>query len=174
MAKSKYKYLFKNTFLFTISSFSSKILSFLLVPLYTTVLSTADYGTADMIFTTSSLVVFVVALNISDAVLRYVIDRESNQNEILGYGIKVTLRGNLVFAFILSILAGLKVWDWKSYLYLFLFLHVVITSFMNLISNYLRAIDKIKEVAISGIISTIATILCNICLLYTSDAADEL
>ena len=55
MAKSKYKYLFKNTFLFTISSFSSKILSFLLVPLYTTVLSTADYGTADMVFTTSSL-----------------------------------------------------------------------------------------------------------------------
>lgn len=162
MAKSKYKYLFKNTFLFTISSFSSKILSFLLVPLYTTVLSTADYGTADMVFTTSSLVVFVVALNISDAVLRYVIDRESNQNEILGYGIKVTLIGNLFFAFILSILAGLKVWDWKSYLYLFLFLHVSITSFMNLISNYLRAIDKIKEVAISGIISTVATILCNI------------
>lgn len=33
--KEKYKYLGKNTLIFAISSFSTKFLSFLLVPLYT-------------------------------------------------------------------------------------------------------------------------------------------
>lgn len=43
----KYKYLGKNTIIFAISSFGTKVLSFLLVPLYTAVLTTAEYGIAD-------------------------------------------------------------------------------------------------------------------------------
>ena len=39
----KYKYLGKNTIIFAISSFGTKILSFLLVPLYTSVLTTEEY-----------------------------------------------------------------------------------------------------------------------------------
>lgn len=45
---SKYGDLSKNTLLFTINSFGSKLITFLLVPLYTNVLSTNDYGTADL------------------------------------------------------------------------------------------------------------------------------
>ena len=60
--------------LFTISSFGSKVLSFLLVPFYTSVLSTADYGKADILTTTAGLLIFVFTLNISDAVLRFAID----------------------------------------------------------------------------------------------------
>ena len=47
--KSKYSYLIQNTALLTLSSFGSKFLSFFLVPLYTNVLSTAEYGIADII-----------------------------------------------------------------------------------------------------------------------------
>ena len=45
--QSKYKNLSMNTLLFTISSFGAKIISFLLVPIYTSVLSTKDYGNVD-------------------------------------------------------------------------------------------------------------------------------
>ena len=41
----KYKYLFKNIGIMTISNFGTKILSFLMVPLYTNLLSTSEYGT---------------------------------------------------------------------------------------------------------------------------------
>lgn len=41
--REKNKSLLKNIGLFTLGSFGSKILSFLLVPLYTAVLSTAEY-----------------------------------------------------------------------------------------------------------------------------------
>ncbi len=46
--QSKYKNLSMNTLLFTISSFGAKIISFLLVPIYTSVLSTKDYGNVDL------------------------------------------------------------------------------------------------------------------------------
>ena len=45
----KYKYLSKNFILFGISSFGPKIIAFLMVPLYTNCLSTADYGIGDIV-----------------------------------------------------------------------------------------------------------------------------
>lgn len=53
-----------NTGLFAISSFGSKIISFLLLPLYTAVLSTGDYGTVDLINSTVGLLVPLLTLNI--------------------------------------------------------------------------------------------------------------
>ncbi|HAQ8217931.1 TPA: oligosaccharide flippase family protein, partial [Enterococcus faecium] len=52
---SKTKYLIKNMGILTISNFSSKILVFLLVPLYTSVLSTTEYGTYDLTISTATL-----------------------------------------------------------------------------------------------------------------------
>ena len=74
--KEKYKYLGKNTLIFAISSFSTKFLSFLLVPLYTSFLSTAEYGKIDLITTTSTLLVYVLTINIADSVLRFTIENE--------------------------------------------------------------------------------------------------
>ena len=73
----KYKYLGKNTIIFAISSFGTKVLSFLLVPLYTAVLTTAEYGIADLITTTATLLVFILTLNIASSVLRYTIEQRS-------------------------------------------------------------------------------------------------
>jgi O-antigen/teichoic acid export membrane protein len=50
--QGKYKYLAKNIGLLTLSNFATKLLSFFLVPLYTSILTTADYGTYDLFNTT--------------------------------------------------------------------------------------------------------------------------
>ena len=49
--KSNYKKLGKNTLIFALGSFTQKAMAFLLVPFYTYVLSTPDYGTSDLIIT---------------------------------------------------------------------------------------------------------------------------
>ena len=163
--KSKYGYLAKNTLLFTISSFGSKILVFLLVPLYTSILSTADYGIADTIVTTSSLLIYVFTLNIQDAVLRFSIDKCDNPRQYLAVGLKVLGIGSVVFALILTVVSIINPFNWEIYIYGFLFLEYFVVALNHIYSNYLRAIDKVKEVAISGIITTLVTILCNIFLL---------
>ena len=162
---NKYAYLAKNTMLFTISSFGSKILSFLLVPLYTAVLSTEEYGTADLVTTTAGLLIYVFTLNIADAVLRFAIDRKNNQEEILTYGIQILLKGSCVFVFLLCVAWKLSIIDWPAYCYVFLFLNFFSNAINQIFSNYLRAIDKVFDVAVSGIIVTAVTIISNIVFL---------
>ena len=71
---NRYKYLIKNTGVLTISNFSSKILTFLMVPLYTNVLTTAEYGTYDLSISTVSLLTPILSLNVVDGVMRYSMD----------------------------------------------------------------------------------------------------
>ncbi len=66
----KYKYLLKNVGIMTLASFGTKILSFLMVPLYTNILSTEAYGTYDIYQTTLFLIVPVLSLNIADGIMR--------------------------------------------------------------------------------------------------------
>ena len=87
--KEKYKYLTKNVLIFAVSSFGTKFLSFLLVPFYTSVLTTAEYGIADIITTTATLMMYICTVNIADAVLRFAIERKKDQSEILVFGIRV-------------------------------------------------------------------------------------
>lgn len=55
--EKKYKKLGTNMLWMVIGNFSSKILVFLLVPLYTYALSTREYGIADLLTTTISLLI---------------------------------------------------------------------------------------------------------------------
>ena len=41
----KYKYFLKNLSIFTISNFITKLLMFLMLPLYTSILTSKEYGT---------------------------------------------------------------------------------------------------------------------------------
>lgn len=162
---SKYKYLAKNTLIFSISNFGSKILTFLLVPLYTYVLSTSDYGTADAIITTSNLLVYVFTINIADAVLRFTINKKDNQGEILSYGIKVTIQGTCLLGFLLLVSKVIWPINWPYYCYGYLFAYFAISAVNTLLSNYLRSIDRVGSVAIAGIISTVSMICCNVLFL---------
>lgn len=162
---SKYGYLAKNTILFTISSFGSKILVFLLVPLYTSILSTSDYGIADLITTTSTLLIYVFTINIADSVLRFAIDQKTEQESYLSYGLKVLFTGSLIFGLIILAMWKEEILGWEDYCYLFLFIHFFSVAIYQIISNYLRAIDDIKGVAISGIVTTAVTVLFNLLFL---------
>lgn len=129
---SKYGYLAKNTVLFTISSFGSKILVFLLVPLYTSILSTSDYGIADLITTTATLLIYVFTINIADSVLRFAIDQKTEQESYLSYGLKVLFSGSLIFGIIILVMWKGQILDWKDYCYLFLFIQFFQLLFIKL------------------------------------------
>ena len=161
----KYKYLGKNTLIFAISSFGTKILSFLLVPLYTNVLSTEEYGTADLITTTATLLIFVLTINIADSVLRFTIERKHKQEEILSYGIRVITIGSLWCTLGLGVVYLTHLISWPIYYYLFVLLYFSFTALYQVLTNYLRGTDKIAQVAIAGIISAAGIIAGNILFL---------
>lgn len=170
MNNKKYDYLAKNTLLFTISSFGSKLLSFFLVPLYTSFLTTEDYGTADLISTLAQLLVFIFTANIAESVLRFAIDKKENPDEILRFGFRFAAVGSVILGVIITVLWLLKLKLWNDYCYLLLFLLFVSVAFYNILSNYLRAIDKVADTAIAGILLTAVLLACNIILIVVFKA----
>lgn len=163
--KDKYKYLGKNTIIFGISSFSTKFLSFLLVPVYTAVLSTYEYGIADLINTTTTLLIYILTINISSSILRFTLEQREREKEILSYGVRIVLRGSLICAVGMWVIYWLGVLDWPLYYFCFIILLFFATAFYELMANYLRGIGKIIAVAVSGIISAFVVIISNILFL---------
>lgn len=97
-----YKYLFKNIGLLTISNFTSKILTFLLVPLYTNVLTTEEYGTYDFYVVTALLLVPLLSVDIVDSILRFSLDKNNSTKEVFSIGVRIELLA-IVFCAILVI-----------------------------------------------------------------------
>ena len=99
----RYKYLFKNIGLLTLSSFGTKLLSFFLVPLYTKILTTAQYGAYDMFNTTIGVLIPILTLNIQESVLRFALDKHYRRDAIVTVATRFLLLGSGL------VLAGLTV-----------------------------------------------------------------
>ena len=159
--RSKYKDLSINALLFTISSFGAKLISFLLVPLYTHVLSTTDYGQVDLMSTTVQLLIPILTLNIQDAILRFALDEEYDSEKVIGVGIKVIvissgLLGVLLFVFQHS---GIITIDYKYTMFLFFSFFLGVMN--NCFSMYLKAKDRVRILTICGLLNTFLTCLFN-------------
>ena len=74
----KHIHFMKDTLLFGLGSFIPKLLTLLIVPLFTSRLSTVEFGTADLIINTASLALALFTFNISEAVLRYTMEENVN------------------------------------------------------------------------------------------------
>lgn len=160
-----YKYLFKNIGLLTISQFGTKFLAFFLVPLYTSVLSTAEYGSFDLFTTTINLLVPIVTLNLSDAVLLFALDEKKSSSEVLSVGLKYTSIGFVISIIFLGINSVSDLFPpINKYWFYFPFLFAL-TVLNQLFSGFARGIDKVKETAIGGVICSASMIGCNLLFL---------
>ena len=97
--KKKNKSLVKNIGLFTIGSFGSKIISFLMVPLYTAVLSTSEYGTVDLMMSTVQLLIPILLLSIQDAILRFGMDDNFEKEDVISTSFNIILKA-ILFLFV--------------------------------------------------------------------------
>lgn len=166
----KYKYLLKNIGLLTLSNFGSKVLSFILIPLYTSKLTTTEYGTFDMYSTTISLLIPILTINITSAVMRFCLDDDIKESDIFTIGFQGVIISIFVFlalVFINNIFHLIPLFEsyWLEFVLLFIF-----TILYDLFSEFSRGIEKIKEVAITGILNSFSVLMLNILFLVYFDA----
>ena len=69
--RSAYSELRRNTLIIAIANLGSKAIGFIIAPLYSYYLTTAEYGTADLIATTVSLLLPFICFDIFEACFRY-------------------------------------------------------------------------------------------------------
>lgn len=160
-----YKYLAKNIGLLAISNFATKILTFFLVPLYTAVLSTSDYGIYDLFYTTIGVLLPILTLNIQEGVLRYALDKEFDKDAVVTIGFRYLLIGSfLVGAGIilndaLSLNALLKRYG------IYFWLIFVVQALSGMVTFYTRGIGHVRDLSITSVITSAVTITLNIVFL---------
>ena len=163
----KYKRLLSNTAILGAGTFISKVLVFLLMPLYTALLSTEEFGTADILTQTANLLIPLAALGVSDALFRFALDAEpQKRKEIFGCAIGVLIAGAPCVAILIQLLRFFEIYD--GYIWL-VFFYICSANLHLVCANYLRACDKTKAFALQGIANTVLTIFLNVLFLVVLD-----
>ena len=148
---SRYKNLLKDTLIFGLGNFGTKLILFLMVPLYTNYMSDAEYGIADLVFTIAQLMAPFLSMVVFDAVIRFGLSERERKEDIILVG--VTVWGiAIVLGLALTPLVGLykAMAEWKWYLYIY-----VISNIADSIGYcYLKAKGKNKIYALLSVLQT--------------------
>ena len=157
-----YRNLISNTVLFGLSTFGARLLTFLLTPFYTRVLSSAEYGLTDLLLQTGNLIIPIASVGIANAVIRYGLEQSRDKSGVFTIGMLTTLAGFCLLLF-LSPLLG-QIGFLSGYLHLVL-LYVLAANVHSVCSQFARTLGYVRLFALDGILRTALTIVFNILLL---------
>jgi O-antigen/teichoic acid export membrane protein len=159
---NRYRQLVSNTLLFALGSLGSKFLVFLLVPLYTNEMTTAEYGISEIVITLTNLLIPLFTLSIQDATLRYALDKDCDDGEVIKGTISILVIGSVIsFACIPLYRLYKPIAEWSLYLALINVVYMVRNAF----SIYLKAIGRTRLFALDSILYTALLMAMNIVLL---------
>lgn len=159
---NKYKKLAGDTLIFSIGSFSSKILSFLLVKLYTAYMIKADYSVANQLQSLVNLLGPVVTLSISESVLRYGLRKDIPKNKVYSTGVMTGVTGIATGMIVLWIIASLT--RFRSYLPLMMML-LITSEFRWIQQQYVKAKNQIKLYTVDSLLSCVSLVLFSVLLI---------
>lgn len=157
--------LLKNTVIYTVGNLGSRILSFLLVPLYSFFLTKSDLGYYDLILTTVSLMVPFVTLQISDASYRWLLEankEEKLQEAAISNGLFCILINTVIFAIIYIPFSYFFRFSYTYYFIILLFL----SSLFPFLQQVVRGLGNNKLFSFIGIINTFFLLIFNVFFLF--------
>ncbi len=147
----------KGILIYGIGTFGNKILSFLIVPLYTYYISTTDMGIYDILIATIGLLTPLITLQISDAAYKWIL-----QNERVDDHIRATLQVlfiNCMIAFgMIMLVSKIVTIPYSVYFATVLVLSRILETSQKL----LRGLNRQIKFAVSGLIYTVVFLSLNI------------
>lgn len=145
------KKLINNVLVFAAGNLGSKMLQFLLIPFYTSVLTTAEYGVVDLIQTGSMLLIPIFSLTIAESVFRYGMDQASDKKDVFSIGLYTVGTGSLIL-----LLLGMGVMQFiNNTLSLWLMVGYSICNMLRTVSSqFLRSIGKVKLFSVDNVVQT--------------------
>ena len=157
---NRYRFLASNTILFFISSFSSKFLVFLLMPIYTAVLTPAENSDVSLMMQTANLLIPLVSLGISNSIIRFGLDDKYSKKTVFTTGVLTLGAGYLI---LLCCFPLLNHFEFIHKYIWFLYLYLLMSCTRTLVQQFVRAKTYTKLYAFDGILATVNT-LALVCL----------
>lgn len=154
------KELIKNTLLIAIGKCSTQVIGFLLLPLYTSILSTTEYGSYDLLNTLSIFIIPFVTLLMEEAMFRFLIDSKNNKEKgvIVTQTVILTLFNMLIGSILIFIVGSIFKYDYTMYLILFVFASILST----LAGSLCRGQGLFKLYSLFAFLSSLFTLILNV------------
>ena len=155
--------LFSNTAILAVGTIGSKLLVFLLMPLYTAWLTTSEFGAAEMITSVSNFLIPLAAVGVGAGIFRFAAEREADKEAVFSSSLALLGAGLGVFLVLSPLLCFVEYY--RPYVWLIV-LYVLFADVQAVLSQYLRAIDRTPLFAGQGILNTALTVLFNVVFLF--------
>ena len=161
---NKKKQLAKNTIIIFFGRVCTQLISFFLLPLYTSYLATKEYGTVDLIQTYVTLLVPIITLELEMSIFRFLIDsrksvKETNKlisNNFFILGISLS-----IFSILYIIVSSFVTIPYRWLILVDIIVCVLSGNFLQVA----RGFGKTLDYAISCILTGLITVISNIILI---------
>lgn len=158
---SKTTALARNTALIAISRIATQLVTFFMLPLYTTMLSVSEYGVVDLVITYAMLLAPLIMLNVQQAIFRFLIDARSDkemQVKIITNAIEITIGATLI-AMLLYLVTCLFTGVSLGVVVVFYFVSFIMGDFVLQVA---RGLGYVKAFAVAGIAQGVLTVILNV------------
>lgn len=158
---NKEKELAKNTAIITFGKICTQLVSFLLLPLYTSILNAEEYGIVDLIITYSTLLLPFVTLALEQALFRFLIDIRNNSDLIKRY-ISTTYCVTFFILTIVEIVVFLIYIKNKNILLVYFGLVIFSCTISSVALQIARGLGDNLSYTLASTMSAIGQVCCNV------------
>lgn len=154
----------KNTLIILIGKICTQFISFFLLPLYTSILASSEFGLVDLVTTYIVLIVPIITLQLESALFRYLIDVrnfEEEKNKIISNVFISTIFIATLFLLILYVISYFIKIPYKYYIVGI----ILATIFLDLMLQMSRGLGDNTGYSIASVISGVLMIIFNIIFL---------
>ena len=151
----------KNTAILTVGKLCTQCISFFLLPLYTAILSTEEYGTFDLLVTYSALLLPLVNWQLDQGLFRFMLDYRGNKEEeskLLSTLLFSSMMQSVVY-FGMYLIITPKLHIENAY---FLLLYVILQVFTALFLQFVRGLGESVKYTVASFISATTTTILNV------------
>ena len=136
-------------FVYAIGNLGSKLITFLLVPLYTYFISPDDFGYYDVVLTLRFLAMGFITFQLRDGTFRFLLDNEDEhtRKSVVSFSYKLLSQSSLVVliaGIVLSFFCDIRDWGW-------IIAFVIVLSLYEVEIQIVRGLGQNKQFVFAGI-----------------------
>lgn len=158
---NRQKELAKNTIILTVGKICTQFTSFLLLPLYTSLLQPEEYGIVDLFSTYISLLVPLFNWQFENGLFRFLLDCRDNSRKQSGIFSTVIISNLLQVIIYLAFFSVIQIFVTSDYKF-FLAVSIVLDIFLNTLLQFPRGLGDNISYTIASFISATSTLVLNV------------
>lgn len=170
--RNKKTELIKNTLIIALGKMSTQFLTFLLLPVYTSKISSAEYGNIDLIISYSTFLIPIITIQQEFAVFRFLIDARGDDRKVAGIistGVFNMLKLLLPFSIIATpilFLLKIKFAEW-------IILNILATATLSFFLQVSRGVGESLKYSVTSILTGMINVGLNLFFIFGLNLGGE-